>query len=145
MRFTACNAVILQGGNRWQEYSSATGEQMVEAADRLNDHLALRFGNSVVWQDVDNLELGRDYLPQIRRQIQASDAVLIVIGPHWLKDGKVRFQNPKDVLRMEIVQALKSKASVIPTLVGDAKMPPVKSCRMPSRLLSSAMESRSAM
>lgn len=95
-------------------------------AGRLNDHLALRFGNNVVWQDVDNLELGKDYLPQICRQIQASDAVLIVIGPHWLKDGKLRLQNPKDVFRMEIVQALKSKVSVIPTLVGDAKMPPVK-------------------
>jgi tetratricopeptide (TPR) repeat protein len=95
-------------------------------AGRLNDHLMLRFGNKVVWQDVDRLELGKDYLPQIRRQIQSSDAVLIVIGPHWLKDGKERLQNPKDVLCMEIVQALKSKASVIPTLVGGATMPPAK-------------------
>jgi tetratricopeptide (TPR) repeat protein len=95
-------------------------------AGRLNDHLMLRFGNKVVWQDVDRLELGKDYLPQIRRQIRGSDAVLIVIGPHWLKDGKERLQNPKDVLRMEIVQALKSKAPVIPTLVGGATMPPAK-------------------
>jgi tetratricopeptide (TPR) repeat protein len=77
-----------------------------------------------VWQDVDNLELGKDYRPQIRRQIQSSDAILIVIGPHWLKDGKERLQDPKDMLRMEIVQALRSKAPVIPTLVGGAKMPP---------------------
>src|SRR5262249_19304588 len=37
-----------------------------------------------------------------------------------------RLQDPKDVLRMEIVQALKSKAPVIPTLVGGAKMPAAK-------------------
>jgi tetratricopeptide (TPR) repeat protein len=52
--------------------------------------------------------------------------VLIVIGPHWLKDGQKRLQNPKDVLRMEIRHALRSKAAVIPTLVGGAPMPPAK-------------------
>ena len=92
-------------------------------AGRLNDHLALRFGSNLVWQDVDDLEAGRDYLPQILKQIRSSDAVLIVIGPHWMKDGKKRLQDPKDVLRMEIGHALKSKAAVLPTLVGGAKMP----------------------
>ena len=92
-------------------------------AGRLNDHLALRFGSGVTWQDVDDLELGRDYLPQILKKIQTSDAVLIVIGPHWIDDGRKRFKNPKDVLRMEIATALKSKSAVIPTLVGGASMP----------------------
>ena len=92
-------------------------------AGRLNDHLALRFGSGVTWQDVDDLELGRDYLPQIMKTIQTSDAVLIVIGPHWIEDGRKRFKNPKDVLRMEIATALKSKSAVIPTLVGGASMP----------------------
>ena len=90
-------------------------------AGRLNDHLALRFGSGVTWQDVDDLELGRDYLPQILKKIQTSDAVLIVIGPHWIEDGRKRFKNPKDVLRMEIATALKSKSAVIPTLVGGAE------------------------
>ena len=53
-------------------------------------------------------------------------AVLIVIGPHWLKDGQKRLQNPKDVLRIEIRHALGSTAAVIPTLVGGAPMPPAK-------------------
>jgi tetratricopeptide (TPR) repeat protein len=92
-------------------------------AGRLGDHLALRFGPNVVWQDVDSLEAGKDYLPQIIRGIKSSDAVLIVIGPHWLKDGRKRLQDPKDVLRIEIAQALRKKTGVIPTLVGDAKMP----------------------
>jgi hypothetical protein len=95
-------------------------------AGRLNDHLALRFGSNVVWQDVDDLEIGKDYLPQIFKQIKSSDAVLIVIGPHWLKDGLRRLRNTKDVLRMEIQQALKSRAAVIPTLVGGAEMPSAK-------------------
>jgi TIR domain len=95
-------------------------------AGRLNDHLSLRFGSNVVWQDVDDLEVGEDYLPQILKSITSASAVLIVIGPHWLKDGRKRLENPKDILRMEITHVLKSKAAVIPTLVGGASMPSAK-------------------
>jgi len=95
-------------------------------AGRLNDHLALRFGPNLVWQDVDNLEAGKEYLPQILDQIKSSDAVLVIIGPHWLKDGRKRLQDPKDVLRIEITHALKKKGGVIPTLVGGAAMPMAK-------------------
>ncbi len=38
-------------------------------AGRLNDHLSLRFGNNVVWQDVEDLEVGKDYLPEILKSI----------------------------------------------------------------------------
>jgi tetratricopeptide (TPR) repeat protein len=92
-------------------------------AGRLNDHLSLRFGDNVVWQDVEDLEVGKEYLSQILTRIRSSSAVLVVIGPHWLKDGRQRLKNSKDVLRMEIAHALRSKAAVIPTLVGGASMP----------------------
>lgn len=95
-------------------------------AGRLRDHLALRYGEDGVWQDVEDLAVGRDYLPQILKHIKSADAVLIVIGPHWLdpaEGGKSRLADPNDVLRTEIVQALKRKAGVIPTLVGGATMP----------------------
>ena len=95
-------------------------------AGRLNDHLALRFGSNLVWQDVDDLQTGTDYLPQILAGIKTADAVLIVIGPHWLKDGRKRLTDRNDVLRMEITHALKKKAGVIPTLVGGAQMPKPK-------------------
>ena len=92
-------------------------------AGRLRDHLTLRFGPNLVFQDVDDLEPGKDYPPQLLKGIQSADAVLIVIGPHWLTDGRKRLQDPKDVLRTEIVHALKKKTGVIPTLVGGARMP----------------------
>jgi hypothetical protein len=104
-------------------------------AGRLRDHLALRYGEDRVWQDVDDLTIGADYLPQILENIAAADAVLIVIGPHWLdegpQDGKTRLANPKDVLRTEIVHALKRKSGVIPTLVGGATMPDGKDLPRP--------------
>jgi hypothetical protein len=93
---------------------------------RLRDHLVLRYGDDRVWQDVEDLTIGSDYLPQILDNIAAADAVLIVIGPHWLEKthgGKARLADPQDVLRTEIVHALKRKAGVVPTLVGGASMP----------------------
>jgi hypothetical protein len=87
----------------------------------------LRYGEDRVWQDVDDLTVGSEYLPQILDNIAAADAVLIIIGPHWLdtgvRGGKARLANPKDVLRTEIVHALKRKSGVIPVLVGGADMP----------------------
>jgi hypothetical protein len=104
-------------------------------AGRLRDHLVLRYGEARVWQDVDNLTVGSDYLPQILKNIAAADAVLIVIGPHWLDErsqgGRTRLTDPKDVLRIEIVHALKKKSGVIPTLVGGARMPDPKDLPRP--------------
>ena len=103
-------------------------------AGRLRDHLALRYGQDRVWQDVDDLTVGSDYLPQILKNIAAADAVLIVIGPHWLEErrgGTTRLDDPKDVLRTEIVHALKRKSGVIPTLVGGASMPDAKNLPRP--------------
>jgi hypothetical protein len=103
-------------------------------AGRLRDHLVLRYGEDRVWQDVEDLTVGSDYLPQILDNIAAADAVLIVIGPHWLetaRDGKARLANPKDVLRTEIVHALKKTSGVIPVLVGGASMPEPKDLPRP--------------
>ena len=104
-------------------------------AGRLRDHLVLRYGEDRVWQDVEDLTAGSDYLPQILENIAAADAVLIVIGPHWLDErpqgGTTRLADPKDVLRIEIVHALKKKSGVIPTLVGGATMPDPKDLPRP--------------
>jgi hypothetical protein len=104
-------------------------------AGRLRDHLVVRYGEDRVWQDVEDLTVGSDYLPQILENIAAADAVLIVIGPHWLdersQDGTRRLADPKDVLRTEIVHALKRKSGVIPTLVGGARMPDPKDLPRP--------------
>jgi hypothetical protein len=103
-------------------------------AGRIRDHLVVRYGDDHVWQDVDNLTVGSDYLPQILENIAAADAVLIVIGPHWLERARgrpTRLANPKDVLRTEIVHALKRKSGVIPTLVGGARMPDAKDLPRP--------------
>ena len=105
-------------------------------AGRLRDHLALRYGEDRVWQDVDDLTAGSEYLPQILKNIAAADAILIVIGPHWLdapEGGKTRLANPKDVLRTEIVHALKRKSGVIPRSSVARECPTPKTCPVPWR------------
>jgi len=92
-------------------------------AGRLRDHVQLRFGDSLVWQDVDDIKLGEDFSKEIQKAIKTSDAALVVIGPYWQKAGLKRLKNPGDAVRMEIAESLKSKAVVIPVLVGGAVMP----------------------
>jgi hypothetical protein len=76
--------VFILPADRWRGYGPS------------RDHFALRFGSNVVWQDRRRSEVER---LQILKEIESSDAVLIVIGPHWLKDGLRRLRDPKDVLR----------------------------------------------
>ena len=93
-------------------------------ANNLYNHLWVRYGKDLVFQDVD-ISPGTDFLKRIRQELESSKAFLIVIGPCWLSDGRGsnRLNDPKDVLRMEIAKALSSQGAVIPVLVGGASMP----------------------
>lgn len=94
-------------------------------ANRLHDHLSMRFGKDLVFHDVDDIELGGDWLKAIRRELKSCKAFLILIGSYWLKDaqGHRRLNDRRDVLRMEIIEGLSGKGTVIPVLVGGAGMP----------------------
>jgi tetratricopeptide (TPR) repeat protein len=94
-------------------------------AGRLFDHLSMRFGKDLVFQDFDDIKPGTDFVTVIRTAIAACEVCLVVIGPQWLQDaqGRRRLDNPDDVLRMEIVEALEHDRTVIPVLVGGARMP----------------------
>src|SRR5215470_8650115 len=90
-------------------------------ADQLADSLILRFGGGLIWRDVDDIPAGEPWSREIRRALAAADAVLVLIGPDWL--GNPRLAERRDVLRHEIETALRSRASVVPVLVGGAGIP----------------------
>ena len=90
-------------------------------ADRLADSLILRFGGGLIWRDVDDIPAGEPWPREIRKALASADAVLVLIGPDWLEDP--RLTERRDVLRHEIQTALRSKASVVPVLVGGAGIP----------------------
>jgi hypothetical protein len=97
-------------------------------ATLLFGHVSMRFGKDLVFQDVESLKPGQKWLEAIRQQVRESEVFLVVIGPQWLtlKDdsGQRRIDDAQDILRLEIGEALDSSCTVIPILVGGAKMPP---------------------
>ena len=91
------------------------------------DELKRQFGSDNVFLDVDSIGPGVKFDDAIRRSINSSSVVLIMIGPKWLSmtcgDGNRRLDDKADHLRVEIETALLSKALVIPVLVDGATMP----------------------
>jgi tetratricopeptide (TPR) repeat protein len=96
-----------------------------EWANRLYRHLSMRFGEDLIFQDVDDIHPGANWLATIQDELHACQLFLILIGPNWLvdKQGRRRLDDPQDILCMEVSEALASKGPVIPTLVGSAEMP----------------------
>jgi len=94
-------------------------------ANKLYGHLSMRFGKDLVFQDVDDIKWGDDFLETIRMELRSCLVFLVIIGPHWLTDaqGRRRLDEPQDVLRMEVTEALSSEGTVIPVPVGGADMP----------------------
>jgi tetratricopeptide (TPR) repeat protein len=96
-----------------------------EWARRLNKHIGLRFGRDLVFQDVDDIEPGVAYQEKIRSELRSAQAYLVLIGTRWLVDaqGRRRLEDPNDILRMEVMEAIDSQRTVIPVLVDEADMP----------------------
>ncbi len=95
-------------------------------AGRLADALEAAFGSGSVFRDVDDIRPGDDFVHAIESHLRSVDAVLVMIGPHWLAPAanqQRRLDAPDDFVRLEIQAALSSGKPLIPLLVGGAKMP----------------------
>ncbi|MGH2829468.1 MAG: toll/interleukin-1 receptor domain-containing protein, partial [Actinomycetota bacterium] len=56
-------------------------------AGRLYDRLASHFGHDNVFMDVDTLDPGVDFVDVVDRSVRACDALVAVMGRHWLGTG----------------------------------------------------------
>jgi hypothetical protein len=96
-------------------------------AGRLYDRLAAHLGEDQVFMDVDTIAPGVDFAEVITQAVRSCEALLAVIGPHWLtatdQDGRRRLDDPHDLVRLEVAAALKRDIRVIPILVEGAVMP----------------------
>ena len=96
-------------------------------AGRLYDDLKDRFGGDQVFRDLDAIRPGADYEAAISDFIRTCDALVVVIGDHWLDIrnnlGGRRLDDPDDLVRQEVMAGLRAGKQVIPVLVDDAKMP----------------------
>lgn len=104
---------------RRQDSQSATG--------RLADHLEAWFGPERVFRDHEAIIAGEDFADAIRRAIDASTVVLVVIGPRWADardaQGRQRLALADDFVRLEIEAALAAGLPLVPVLVEGALMP----------------------
>jgi outer membrane protein assembly factor BamB len=96
-------------------------------AGRIYDRLVGRFGKECVFIDIDTIEAGEDFVRAIGDKVASCDVLIALMGRQWLqtKDerGCRRIDDPRDIVRLEIVSALKCGTLVIPALVAGAQMP----------------------
>ncbi|MGG5890127.1 toll/interleukin-1 receptor domain-containing protein [Falsiroseomonas sp. HC035] len=92
---------------------------------RLVDDLSERFGAENVFQDINSMGPGVDFLDAIKETLHRADCALVIIGPAWVaaEAGARRLDDPGDVVRLETATALRRGMPIIPVLVGGARMP----------------------
>ena len=85
-----------------------TGSESV--AHTLRELLSRKFGGDRVFMDTEAIEPGDQFPDRIAEAIAASNAMLVVIGPHWLDavatDGGRRLDDPDDWVVREIAAGL---------------------------------------
>lgn len=93
----------------------------------LHGELLKKYDRARIFIDVDSIAPGEDFVRLLNQKVAQSDVFLTVIGPKWLdardEDDKRRLEDPRDFVRIEIEQALRTGVRVIPLLVDGARMP----------------------
>jgi TIR domain len=98
-----------------------------QAAGRLADALADRFGAKRLFRDIETIELGVDFTVALNQALASCAVMLVLIGDKWLNiqdaAGQRRLDDPADWIRQEIAIALKRGIRVVPVLVDGAQLP----------------------
>jgi TIR domain len=92
-------------------------------AGRLCDRLTARFGGDRLFMDIQDIRPGQNFATSIEDTIATCDCVIAVIGPRWLETIRKRAGSSDDFVRREIGAALERHVTVVPVLVGGARMP----------------------
>jgi hypothetical protein len=85
--------------------------------------MTARFGGDRVFMDIQDIHPGQNFATSIEDTIATCDCVIAVIGPRWLETVKKRADSSDDFVRHEIGAALKRHLTIVPVLVGGARMP----------------------
>jgi hypothetical protein len=72
-------------------------------AGRIYDRLTSRLGRENVFFDVDTIPPGRDFVDVLSERVGKCDALLAVIGKHWVSsadsENRRRLDDPQDFVR----------------------------------------------
>lgn len=118
---------LLQQANPGRVFISYRRSDTQWVAGRLGDSLSRYFGDKRVFRDVEGIRAGADFHEVIHGTLGKADAVIVLIGPHWLETredtGQRRLENSNDWVAQEIAAALESGVPIYPVLVDDTPMP----------------------
>jgi formylglycine-generating enzyme required for sulfatase activity len=97
----------------------------------IHERLSAALGLQNVFRDTNNISGGEEWRSVLERALNECTVMLVIIGPDWttlsLPSGQKRLFDPGDITRWEVETGLKrnkeKKATVIPVLVMDAKIP----------------------
>ena len=94
------------------------------AVGRIYDRLVQFYGTDSVFMDIDTIPVGVDFREYIDNEVRKCDAMLVIMGEHWIEIIKAKNNDPKDFVRIEIEAALKRKIPVVPVFLGKDVRPP---------------------
>ena len=100
--------------------------------------LAREFGADRVFIDVDDIAAGQAFDKVIRREVGASQVLLVLIGKRWLGEREgvpARIHDVDDFVRLEVATGLARGMRVIPLLLDGAAMPDEAQLPEPLRAL----------
>ena len=110
-----------------------------DVTGRIADVLKSKFGEDVLFKDVDSIPLGTDFRRVIADAVGRCDVLLVIIGDDWLdareESGGRRIDAPNDFVHIEVRAALERDIPVIPVLVELTNMPQDKDLPEPLRPL----------
>lgn len=108
-----------------QIFLSYRRNDVADAAGRLFDHLAARYGRKAIFKDVDCIPLGEDFRNHIFQAVQNSSVFLAVVGPNWIrhKEDHEEAEPEVDYVQTEIEAAIQHGIPVLPVLIGNTLMP----------------------
>ena len=94
-------------------------------AGRIYDSLQRAFGAKQIFMDVSAIQPGESFGRRIERTLDASGAVVVIVGREWLNllKSREREVGERDLVRTEMAAALKRDILIIPVLVEGAQMP----------------------
>ncbi|MBE1531457.1 toll/interleukin-1 receptor domain-containing protein [Actinomadura algeriensis] len=104
-------------------YRTDDGESVAAWLDR---ELSARFGWETIFRASKSIPLGDDYRDELLDGVRRSDALLALIGVHWLEareNDRRKLDLPDDWVRKEIIEAFDNGVRVIPVLLGSARLP----------------------
>lgn len=91
-----------------------------------------------VFMDVEAIGPGLPFDEAIKRALDQSEVLLVMIGQRWLEPqagGGSRINDPNDFVHLEISEALSRKIRVIPVLLDGASMPDKEALPEPLRAM----------